>query len=87
MTSFLSTPTLGGKLVIANCVSWVVLIIFSHNEILPYLPYLPYSVSIVLAVLLSLPFAIISLLPSLGAPSVADIILDAVVIGLNSIAW
>ena len=81
---FFSKPTLGGWLTIANGVAWILILV------LPELVGNPnvFALFIPIGLLLSFPFVWCwCLFPSLGGPTIADVVEIAIVFGLNSIAW
>lgn len=74
--------TLGGSLSIANGLSWVCFYSGGHH--------LPESMLLAmtpLLLLLAFPIAIPCLVPSLGGPTVPEIVVCAIVIGINSLFW
>ena len=84
---FLGAPTRGGWLTIVNCLFWAVFFLWMHFG----QPKFDHSIEVlvvVMAIPFSLPLAIFVILPTLDySPTDSDAILEAIVIGVNSVFW
>ena len=78
--AFLGKPTRGGKLTMANCLLWA-LVLFGYPA------FLPAPVAWVIALVVSLPAALPCILPALGSSRVEDLLVPLVMIGVNSFVW
>lgn len=76
--SFLGTPTLGGKLTILNCLIWAVVAVgeATHH------PFLTYP-----SIIVCWPIAGFCQAVDLAHPSPEDVIVNCVIIGINSVLW
>lgn len=83
---FLGLPSLGGKLAIVNCLSFVgIELLLQSGFFRPGGGGEDFLACVML--FLSLPLALPFLLPSLGAPTEIEQITNGIVIGINSFIW
>lgn len=84
---FLGLPSLGGKLAIVNCLSWVGFFgLLQCGFFSPPAGVSEVFLTVVMA-FLSLPLALPFLLPPMGPPTEIEIITACIWIGINSFVW
>ena len=84
MRRLLAKPNLGGVLTVANCLFWLALALAGDHGLLTGYPG---YVAAALAIVMSLPLALLVVTGLGGHSGAADLVVLLVIVGLNSFMW